>query len=385
MCFVLLLNKRHLFSSIRLFFLLFCEQDRLNAIEEARRAEADARRAEATAAADPRENVRSFLSTFEADRARIDSAVADERTAHAAGKSADDLRAALEGLQTEVLQMERRVAEASYFLPPYDSRASTATVEVLKTSVATAIAELLPRKKFSFSKKKKATTAAAAMATVGAVEPPTVSAVAGNGDDAARAATAAASAAAKVAAAASAANDGPGLRRLTGGVHVVGADSLERAAAGTTADYVLEDLTDCTVFLLGTLRALRCHNLTRVKVYVGPVAGSVHAQGIYDCVLQLAARQVRIHNATEGTQFYIRTLSRPIIEHSSDVKFAPYTFEYPGSAAAMEAAGLGNDPGMWNQVDDFGWIKQHQSPNWRVIPEAERTAPPEAPPVSDAQ
>ena len=44
----------------------------------------------------------------------------------------------------------------------------------------------------------------------------------------------------------------------------------------------------------------------------------------------MAARQVRIHNATDGTQFYIRTLSRPIIEHSSDVGFAPYAFEYPG-------------------------------------------------------
>ena len=53
-----------------------------------------------------------FLSTFEADRARIDAAVADERAAHASGKSADDLRSALEGLQTEVLHAERRVAEA---------------------------------------------------------------------------------------------------------------------------------------------------------------------------------------------------------------------------------------------------------------------------------
>ena len=50
----------------------------------------------------------------------------------------------------------------------------------------------------------------------------------------------------------------------------------------------------------------------------------------------------------------------------------------------MEAAGLGSDPGMWNQVDDFGWIKKQQSPNWRVIPEAERAAPPEAPPVPTA-
>jgi len=49
----------------------------------------------------------------------------------------------------------------------------------------------------------------------------------------------------------------------------------------------------------------------------------------------------------------------------------------------MEAAGLGTDPGMWNQVDDFGWIKKQQSPNWRIIPESERVAPPEAPPIPE--
>ncbi len=67
---------------------------------------------------------------------------------------------------------------------------------------------------------------------------------------------AAAAVAAKIAAAA--AVDGPGLRDLKGGVHVVGADSLEQAAAGA-ADYVLENLTDCTVFLLGTLRDWRLY------------------------------------------------------------------------------------------------------------------------------
>ena len=344
-------------------------QERLRITDEARRAEAEARRAEADAAADPRENVGAFLAAFEADRARVEAAIGAERAAHGAGKKADDLRSELEALQAEALQMERRVAEASYFLPSYDSKASTGVVDALKLAIAGAIAELLPRKKFSFSKKKKE---AAKPATAAALDVKVGAGAGGGGTDAA------ASAAAKVAEVAAA--DGPGLRGLTGGVHVVGADSLQRATDGA-ADYVLENLTDCTVFLLGTLRALRCHNLTSVKLYVGPVAGSCHLQGLEGCTLTLAARQVRIHNATAGTQFYIRTLSRPIIEHSTDVSFAPYAFEYPGSAAAMEAAGLGTDPGMWNQVDDFGWIKKQQSPNWRVIPEGDREAPPVAPTV----
>ena len=67
----------------------------------------------------------------------------------------DELRAALDALQTDIIAMERSVAEASYFLPPYDSRACTAAVDALKKTVADATGTLLPRKKFSFSKKKK--------------------------------------------------------------------------------------------------------------------------------------------------------------------------------------------------------------------------------------
>ena len=99
-------------------------QDRLNAIEEARKAEADARRAELDAAADPRENIRSFLATFETQKARVERAVDGHRTAVGTpdAKPPDELRAALDALQTDIIAMERSVAEASYFLPPYDSR-----------------------------------------------------------------------------------------------------------------------------------------------------------------------------------------------------------------------------------------------------------------------
>jgi hypothetical protein len=30
---------------------------------------------------------------------------------------------------------------------------------------------------------------------------------------------------------------------------------------------------------------------------------------------------------------------------------------------------------QWDQIDDFKWLKAEQSPNWRVLPEAEREVP----------
>ena len=105
-------------------------QDRLSAIDAARRAEADARRAEVDAAADPRENVQGFLTAFEADRARIDAAVEAERAAFTpGGKGVDEVKASLDALSAEVLEMEHRVAGMPLprphltLLPPFVSGA----------------------------------------------------------------------------------------------------------------------------------------------------------------------------------------------------------------------------------------------------------------------
>jgi hypothetical protein len=120
--------------------------------------------------------------------------------------------------------------------------------------------------------------------------------------------------------------------------------------------------------------------------------------------------QVRIHSA-EGCRFYLRVRSRPIIEHSSNLTFAPYAAEMllsqqpPAIAAAaagdvrsqqqhqqqqqrvtapadwqpaqvLAGAQLLEETGLWQQVDDFGWVKASASPHWRFMPEEDRESVP---------
>ena len=312
-------------------------------------------------------------------------------------KPADDLRAALDALQADVIAIERSVAEASYFLPAYDSRACTAAVDHLKKTVAEATAELLPRKKFTFSKKKKEATAsgttkadgekkekkeaddvAAQLARVGirtttTTIPTTTGSTTGSTTQLATQLATSGPKGAKE-------DEGPGVRNRTGETVVVD------AASADVGDFELKRLVDCEVYLcnLQPLRAVRAYDLRNTRVYAGPVAGSVLLHGVDACEFHLCARQVRIHDATNGTSFYVRTASGPIIEHSSDVRFAPYAFGYPGIHEAMEKAGFGGaDTGTWREVEDFGWIKQVASPNWRILAESERVPPPK-PPSMDA-
>jgi len=101
---------------------------------------------------------------------------------------------------------------------------------------------------------------------------------------------------------------GPGLRGRTGGTVVLSAKELGGG------EFVLEDLTEVTVWLCGPMRALFIHRLTNCRVYAGAVGGSMLLEDLQDCVVMVAAHQIRIH-AAHRTDFYLRVRSNPIVEH----------------------------------------------------------------------
>lgn len=84
---------------------------------------------------------------------------------------------------------------------------------------------------------------------------------------------------------------------------------------------------------------------------------------------------MRIH-AAHRSDFYLRVKSHPIIEHSSNLRFAPYAPSYEGAGADLAAQGLEPDSGMWQQVNDFGWLRATPSPHWQMLPEGQRAGPP---------
>lgn len=56
------------------------------------------------------------------------------------------------------------------------------------------------------------------------------------------------------------------------------------------------------------------------------------------------------------------------------MRFAPYSKTELVPEEAFAAAGLAKRDNLWNAVDDFQWLRAQQSPNWQVLPEAERAA-----------
>ena len=156
------------------------------------------------------------------------------------------------------------------------------------------------------------------------------------------------------------------------------------------------------------MRALRMDNISNCHIYTGAVEGSIILHNCKNCVFMFAARQIRIHTTTH-CDFYLHVMSRPIFEHSSNLRFGPYRLTFrelppamkvskaccpcppPSPHLCWQAAGLIKDgsseaaagelqdntksnfgSGMWNQVDDFGWHRAQASPNWKEIPVEDR-------------
>ncbi|KAK4154381.1 hypothetical protein C8A00DRAFT_32810 [Chaetomidium leptoderma] len=98
-------------------------------------------------------------------------------------------------------------------------------------------------------------------------------------------------------------------------------------------------------------------------VVAGHVDGPVHVTGVRNSAVMVVARQVRIHDC-ENVVFYLHCVSRPIIENCKGVRFA----KAPETYLTDKERGETN---MFDQVDDFKWLKTTSSPNWSLLPESE--------------
>jgi Tubulin binding cofactor C len=159
--------------------------------------------------------------------------------------------------------------------------------------------------------------------------------------------------------------------RFVACLHSIDACCLSSACTQT----FLLDLQDCTVLLHGPMQALYLHRLTRCHVQGGPVGGATLGERLCSCTLMVATHQMRLHHVTD-TDVYVRPGSDPIIEHCSNIGFAPLAaLPYGDFDAAMAAAELPMDADdcNWQNVKDFQYPGHAQSPNWHIVASDART------------
>ncbi|XP_057770199.1 tubulin-folding cofactor C-like [Salvia miltiorrhiza] len=312
---------------------------------------ANRQQSRATAKPEPNSSgsTKSFLSQFSQSKLSIEAQISRIQTQPDLPKKTD-----LEAISLEISALEKLVAENSYLLPPYEVRNSLSAITYLRQTLDDASAAVAPKKKFAFKNKSSKKSAAPAPDQKNEVvsEPESSKINAGFGEVGFRDLSAA-----------------PGFRNKDKEVLVKEFKRGELDARN--GEFTLSNLRDCEVRLKGCLRAVFVDNVVKCKVYVGVVMGSVLIEGAEGCLFVLASHQIRIHKA-KNCDLYLRVRSRPIIEDSNGVRFAPYCLSYRGMEEDLAEANLDEETGNWANVDDFRWLRALQSPNWSVLPEDER-------------
>ncbi|XP_010531371.1 PREDICTED: tubulin-folding cofactor C [Tarenaya hassleriana] len=297
-----------------------------------------ARKSDSPGSSSSLESTSSFLSRFADSKQSIESRIAGSRLASSSSADPSKVKSDLAEISFAIADLEKLLAENSYFLPSYEVRSSLKSISELKQNLESLSGELVPKKKFSFKNKstsRKPEPKQPETQKSDAVLPPKISI-----------------------------RDSPGFRNKHG------VNLVKTFRGSSIGEFTLADLDSCEVRLLGTVNALFLHRLRNCKVYTGPVIGSILIDDVEDCVFVLASHQIRIHHAKKS-DFYLRVRSRPIIEDSNGVRFAPYCLEYEGIEEDLKAATLAEETGNWANVDDFRWLRAVQSPNWCILPEDE--------------
>ncbi|XP_062078536.1 tubulin-folding cofactor C-like [Humulus lupulus] len=293
-----------------------------------------------SSASPPFESTSSFLSRFIDSKRSIEAQIAQSRLTPT--PESTQLKPHLDAISASISGLEKLVAENSYFLPSYEVRSSLKAISDLKQNLDSLSSDLVPKKKFSFKNKapKKDHPGLDSNREKEAeiVKPEKMG---------------------------YAVPDSPGFRNKTGEVLVMKFNGSE------IGEFTISDLDSCEVRLIGCVRALFVHRLRNCRVYGGPVMNSILFEQVEGCVFVMASHQIRIHHA-KATDFYLRVRSRPIIEDSSGVRFAPYCLGYDGIHRDLQEASLAEETGNWANVDDFRWLRAVQSPNWSILPENER-------------
>lgn len=93
----------------------------------------------------------------------------------------------------------------------------------------------------------------------------------------------------------------------------------------------------------------------------GIVDGAAHITDVQASVMVVTCRQFRMHEC-KNVDVYLSCTSRPIIEDCEGIRFArmPETYQHQ----------IPKTPGredLWDQVDDFKWLKAEHSPNWELL------------------
>eukprot|EP00735_Rhodelphis_limneticus_P014771 TRINITY_DN8851_c0_g1::TRINITY_DN8851_c0_g1_i1::g.19018::m.19018 TRINITY_DN8851_c0_g1::TRINITY_DN8851_c0_g1_i1::g.19018 ORF type:complete len:377 (+),score=61.27,sp/Q9EPK2/XRP2_MOUSE/40.28/5e-31,TBCC/PF07986.7/9.1e-38,Clathrin_lg_ch/PF01086.12/3.7e-10 TRINITY_DN8851_c0_g1_i1:72-1202(+) len=139
--------------------------------------------------------------------------------------------------------------------------------------------------------------------------------------------------------------------------------------------FMVEELTDCVVFLLDHSAQVTIDCCKNTKFFIGPCEDSVFIRNCSNCTFTVACRQLRTREC-ENCDLSLYVATDPIVELSTNTIFRPFNGSYEGLDAHFQAARMDPAQNKYNLVYDFNkddtsipmphWLLADPMPVWAV-------------------
>ncbi|KAM8752758.1 protein XRP2 isoform 1-T1 [Rhynchonycteris naso] len=130
--------------------------------------------------------------------------------------------------------------------------------------------------------------------------------------------------------------------------------------------FIIQDCENCSIYIFDHSATVTVDDCINCIIFLGPVKGSVFFRNCRDCHSALACQQFRVRDCRK-MEFFLFCATQPIIESSTNIKFACFQWYYPELPLQFNEAGLNVFNNNWSNIHDFTPVAGEL--NWGILPE----------------
>ncbi|CAH1763599.1 22446_t:CDS:2 [Entrophospora sp. SA101] len=288
-----------------------------------------------------------FWHEFQEERSEIQNSIKE-----LSKKPKPSIPTLCENLLQRIDELEKKATDATTFLPAYDQRQSHLQIKSLIEELNIQKSLLAPKSKFSFKSKKAAIESKSSLNEEKSASTAAIS-------------TSTTTTSTDTDATTKVIDEDNFQTVVLNNQENTYIDINSFSLNNKMVDFQFSNLNNCIINLFNsniTIGAINIKGLRNTIIMSGPVGSSIL---IYDC--EKCIFLFRMHTSKQ-ISVYLHVTSNPIIEDCEKIQFGFYALTtFPELDKMFETVKLDLKINKYDKVDDFNWLKQQASPNWKII------------------
>ncbi|XP_060074496.1 protein XRP2-like [Ylistrum balloti] len=116
--------------------------------------------------------------------------------------------------------------------------------------------------------------------------------------------------------------------------------------------FIIQNCENCNIYIYDNSSTVTIDDCVNCNIFMGPISESVFIRDCKNLKIALACQQFRTRDCSKIEAFLFCT-TQPVIEDSSGMKFACFTYSYPELEGQFKSAGMSQFNNNWSKIHDF--------------------------------